>query len=217
MITNISVVKQKYRSVYCNCSLGKVYTHIYDDTHTPRMHTTISTTFTSSQYVYSLVQARSMHTTCVWPRNWPLRRLRPCSPFPTKGATKSASQTPQSARGVGRLSRVDRRFFRARNPAGGGHCRWFFVHVTALTYPDTWSRAAMRNADGDRPTPTPTPTPRCEALNPFKNHDKCLFLDYLPPSSSPTPVLFVILNVPRVRPRANSTSYLAVTSTAFPA
>ena len=63
------------------------------------------------RYALLYILASNMHTTSYWPRNWPLRRLRPFSPFPTKGATKSAPQTPQGVRGVGRLSRVDRRFF----------------------------------------------------------------------------------------------------------
>ena len=84
------------------------------------------------RYALLYILASNMHTTSYWPRNWPLRRLRPFSPFPTKGATKSASQTPQGVRGVGRLSRIDRRFFRARNPAGDGHCRRFSDCATAL-------------------------------------------------------------------------------------
>ena len=88
-----------------------------------------------------------MHSTLVvWPRNWPLRRLRPFSPFPTKGAAKSAPCAPRGVQGVGRLSRVERRFFRARNPTGDGHCRRFGIYQVMGLVEDPPMKAATVRA-----------------------------------------------------------------------
>ena len=92
----------------------------------------------------------------LWPRSWPLRRLRPFSPFPTKGAAKSAPWTPRGVQGVGRLSRVERRFFRARNPTGDGHCRCFGSWACAhhRVPPRSGYGRGVRNANDGRHRPS---------------------------------------------------------------
>ena len=58
-------------------------------------------------YIYNIMHTTSYESTVhtLWPRNWPLRRLRPFSPFPTKGAAKSAPCAPRGVQGAGRLSK----------------------------------------------------------------------------------------------------------------
>ena len=49
--------------------------------------------------MHNVLLASIIYYYIIWPRNWPLRRLRPFSPFPTKGAAKSAPCAPRGVRG----------------------------------------------------------------------------------------------------------------------